>query len=172
MKKFAPLITAGLGCLAAWSAAEANPGFAGEWVTDSDLSSALDPFSRIELNIAVDGTEIHIEETYTTGRRRNTNTYTLDTAVDVNVVPIDWWADNRHIGAFIGGDKTVLIRADWVDNGETLRLQSDFILQTSQGETPVRATSEYRLSRNGERLTRIDLRSSRNLPVVRVFKRR
>lgn len=164
--------TAAMVCLAALPAAQANPGFAGEWVTDRELSSALDPFNRIELTIAVDGTTIEMVETYTTGRRRASNTYQLDTSVDTNIVPIDWWADNRHIGAFIGGDKTMRIRADWVDNGQTLRLESNYILQTSQGETPVRGYSEYRLSRDGERLTRIDLRSSRNLPVVRVFKRR
>lgn len=52
--------------------AQGNSGFAGNWVTDPELSSALDPFSRIELEIEVEGTRILIKETYTTGRRNNT----------------------------------------------------------------------------------------------------
>lgn len=84
--------------------AQGNSGFAGNWVTDPELSSALDPFSRIELEIEVEGTRILIKETYTTGRRNNTEFFPLDTAREVNVVPVTWWIDNRHIGAFIGGD--------------------------------------------------------------------
>lgn len=161
-----------LSLLCTMSLAQANPGFTGEWVTDRELSTALDPFNRIELNITVHGSEIHIEETYTTGRRNNTERFPLDTHKAINVVPVTGWMDNRHLGAFIGGDKTMNIKADWADEGNTLRLEANFILETAQGDTPVRTYTEYRLSRDGERLTRIDLRSTRNRPVIRVFHRR
>jgi hypothetical protein len=61
--------------------------------------------------------------------------------------------------------------ASWLD-ARTLGVVSHYILETSQGSTPVRSTYEYRLSGGGDVLTVIELRSSRDLPIVHVFKRR
>lgn len=149
----------------------ANEAFSGTWVTNPELSTALDPFRRVILEIEVDGPKITLTEKYDAGRRNNTEVYPLSTAVDVNVVPITWWSANRHIGAYIGGDKTMRIEADWIDGGRTLVLKSNFVLETSQSETPVRTYAEYRLSRDGTRLTRLELRSSRDLPIVHVYER-
>jgi len=150
----------------------ANTEFSGEWVTDRELSTPLDPFRRIELDIEVRGRKVIIEELYTTGRRNISETYTLDTRKKWSKVPVDMWPSNRHIGATIGGDNTMRIQAGWIDGGKTLQLKSHYILESSQGETPVRSYVEYRLSRDGKRLTRLELRSSRNLPVVHVFNRK
>lgn len=166
------LLMAGLISLLAPLLTHANDAFSGEWVTVRELSTALDPFSRIELKIDVDGSEIILEELYSTGRRFNAETYKLDTKKKKNVVPITWWSANRHLGAYIGGDKTMTIMANWIDDGSTLQLESHFVLETSQDETPVRTYSEYRLSRGGERLTRLELRSTRPLPIVHVFERK
>jgi hypothetical protein len=78
---------------------------------------------------------------------------------------------DRHIGAYIGGDGTETMQSEWLDGGRTLRVESRYVLATSQGETPVRSTFEYRLSPDGEELTVIELRSTRNLPIVHVFTR-
>lgn len=164
-----------LAFLSVWlplAAAPANEDFNGTWVTDAKMSSALDPFRRVELQIDVNGEQVTIVETYTTGRRNNTETYVLNTAKDENVVPISWWSANRHIGAYIGGDKTKRMQADWIDNGKTLQVTSHFVLETSQDETPVRTYAEYRLSRDGQRLTRLELRSTRNLPIIHVYHRK
>jgi hypothetical protein len=150
----------------------ANEAFTGTWVTDAKLSSALDPFRRVELEIDVKGGQVILVETYTTGRRSHTETYVLNTDKEENVVPISWWSANRHIGAYLGGDKTLRMQADWIDNGTTLRITSHFLLETSQAETPVRSYTEYRLSRDGQRLTRLELRSTRNLPVIHVYNRK
>lgn len=166
------LIAATLITLMTGLPAQGNEAFSGEWVTIRELSTALDPFRRVELTIDVDGSEIIMEELYTAGRRFNAETYKLDTRKKKTVNPITWWSANRHIGAFIGGDKTVTMMAEWVDDGSTLKVESSFILETSQSETPVRTYAEYRLSRDGERLTRLEMRSTRSLPIVHVFERR
>lgn len=166
------LFLMGLLALVLATPARANENFEGEWVTIRELSTALDPFRRIELNIAVDGNRVVIDELFTAGRRFNAETYELNTKKKENIIPITWWSANRHIGAYIGGDKTMRIQADWVDAGQTLKLQSDYVLATQQGETPVRTYTEYRLSRDGKRLTKLELRSSRPLPIVHVFERR
>lgn len=149
----------------------ANPGFSGKWQVERKLSDAIDPWSRINLDISVEGDRVIIEEMVSAGRRKNSQTYVLDLTKTDNVVPVGWWTGNRHIGAYLGGDGTMKIHAKWLDDGQTLQLESTYILQTSQGETPVRTYTEYRLSHHGKRLTRMILRSTRNRPILHVFTR-
>ena len=143
---------------------------AGSWTIDPKASSAIDPWSRILLEIRVDGDRIHIGRTFSTGRRTTSQEYTLETGRSVEV-PVKWWPGNRHIGAYIGGDMTERIHTEWADDGRTLLLDAHYILSTSQGEMPVRSHFEYRLSPDGSTLTVIELRSSRDKPVVHVFQR-
>lgn len=146
------------------------PEIAGSWGIDRSQSTAIDPWGNILLEIEVDGDAVTIERTVRTGRRISTATYELEVGKTVNV-PIEWWTGNRHIGAYIGGDGTEAMRAEWLDE-RTLGVVSNYILATSQGETPVRSTFEYRLSPDKSLLTVIELRSSRDRPVTHVFKRR
>jgi hypothetical protein len=148
----------------------AAPGLSGAWTIDRNASSAIDPWGRILLDIRVDGKAVEISRTVTTGRRNSSQVYPIRIGREV-AVPVSWWTGNRHIGAYIGGDGTERLQAQWLDDGRTLRVESHYVLATSQGETPVRSTTEYRLSADGGELTVIELRSSRNLPTVHVFKR-
>jgi hypothetical protein len=148
----------------------AAPDLSGSWTIDRDASSAIDPWGRILLDINVDGKAVDISRTVTTGRRNSTQAYPIRIGKEVSV-PVAWWTGNRHIGAYMGGDGTETLKAEWLDDGRTLRVESHYVLATSQGETPVRSYTEYRLSAGGDELTVIELRSSRNLPIVHVFKR-
>ena len=96
----------------------------------------------------------------------------LDTTIPSQTVEVDGWWDNRHIGAYLGGGKKQTIAAKWLDEGQTLQLNIEMILETSQGESPVRVMREMRLSQDGKTLRVLQIRSSRNLPIVRVFNRR
>jgi len=148
----------------------ANQDLTGSWTIDRPNSTAIDPWRRIHLDITVAGDQVEISREVTTGRRNHTNTYPL--VIDQTVaVPIDWWTGNRHIGAYMGGDGTKKVRASWIDGGDTLRVEAHFVLETSQIETPVRTYTEYRLSEDGQRLTVLELRSSRERPIVYVFTR-
>ena len=158
-----------LSALGSPAAAQTAP-LAGSWDIDPAAGTAIDPWSRIHLDITIDGDAITIGRTFSAGRRVTSQVYPLKLGETV-AVPVKWWAGNRHIGAYMGGDMTEKIRADWMDGGQTLKLESHYILSTSQGETPVRSTFEYRLSPDGRELTVIELRSSRNKPVVHVFHR-
>lgn len=150
---------------------QANPDFAGKWQLLTNLSTAVDPWRTIRLDIDVDGSVIDIEKTVTTGRRNTTENYRLDTASEENFVPMEVWLDNRHIGAFLPRNNGKTIRAEWLDDGRTLKMDSSYVLETHQGETPVRATTEYRISRGGDRLTMLEIRSSRNRPILHVYER-
>ena len=152
------------------SVSGAVPEIAGSWGIDRSQSTAIDPWGNILLEIEIEGEAINIERTVRTGRRISTATYSLKIGKPVSV-PIEWWTGNRHIGAYIGGDGTEKMRADWLDD-RTLGIVSNYILETSQGETPVRSTFEYRLSPDKSLLTVIELRSTRDRPIMHVFKRR
>ncbi len=169
MRKNLAILAAGIAFLFSTVCVCANSGFSGKWQIEPKLSSAIDPWSRISLDISLEGNRIIIREMVSAGRRKNSQTYEIDVSKKQNVVPIAWWTGNRHIGAYIGGDGAMKIHAKWLDDGQTLNLKSSFILQTSQGDTPVRTYTEYRLSRDGKRLTRVTLRSTRNRPILHVF---
>jgi hypothetical protein len=79
--------------------------------------------------------------------------------------------DNRHLGAYVGDDKTKRLRATLLDDGRILRVSADLTLETQQGPRAVNILSDYKVSANGAQLTVTELRSTRNRPVVYVFTR-
>jgi len=147
------------------------PNLAGTWHIDPARSTELSPWKSFDLTIAVNGSSVSITRKLAWGRRDFTDTLAFDTAKSDNVVPIDWWADNRHLGAYIGEDKTRHIHAQWLDDRRLLRVSTDLVLEAQQGPRAVNILSDYKVSTNGAQLTLTELRSTRNRPVVYVFNR-
>jgi hypothetical protein len=150
--------------------APASP-LAGTWRIDPARSTELSPWREIVLTIRADGDRIRVQRDFSAGRRSFQEVMELDVAAPANVVPVSWWPDNRHLGAYIGGDRTKRVRAAWLDDRRILRLSTDLVLATSQGERAVNILSDYKVSANGAVLTVTDLRSTRNQPVVHTFTR-
>ncbi|MDB6093542.1 MAG: hypothetical protein JWM32_1104 [Verrucomicrobia bacterium] len=144
---------------------------AGSWRYDAKRSTELSSWGGLKLIIAVDGTRVTLTRQLTAGRRSYDDVTAIDLSQTVNLVKVDWWPDNRHIGAYIGGDKTKKVRVRLLDEGRILRTSADFVLATQQGEHPVNVLTDYKVSVNGQQLTLIELRSTRNDPIVYVFKR-
>lgn len=144
---------------------------AGQWQIDLARSTELSPWKAFNLTIAIDGDKVGIQRELGWGRRTFVDAMALNLSKKVNVVPIEWWADNRHLGAYIGDDKTKRVHAQWLDGRRILRLSTDLVLETQQGERAVNILSDYKVSASGSELTLIELRSTRNRPVVYVFKR-
>lgn len=151
-------------------AAEASP-VAGDWRFNAERSTELSPWRGFELTIQLDGDRVTIERRLGAGRRQFTDAMTIDTKGGENVVPIEMWPDNRHLGAYVGGDRTKRIRASWLDEGRILRLSTDLVLSTQQGDRAVNILTDYKVSASGNQLTLTELRSTRNRPVVYVFNR-
>jgi len=149
--------------------AVANPGFEGRWEIDTSRSTALDPWRSMAIEIAVEGDQVSIVRLFGGGSRVAKESMNIDTSLPSQTVGVEGWWDNRHIGAYLGGGNEQTVTARWLDDGQTLQLEIEMILETSQGDTPVRVLREMRLSRDGQTLRVFQLRSSRNLPVVRVF---
>lgn len=150
--------------------AAASP-IAGHWRFVAERSTDLSPWRTYDLTITVEGNEVTLVRALAAGRRTFSDTTRLDTSLPVNVVPASYWPDNRHLGAYMGGDKTRRIRTEWIDGGRLLRLSTDVTLATQQGDRQVNILSDYKVSANGAQLTLTELRSTRNRPVVYVFRR-
>lgn len=152
------------------SAAAASP-LAGSWRIDIARSTELSPWRSYDLKLEVKGDAVVIHRRLAWGRRVYEDVTPVNVAAALNEVPVDYWPDNRHLGAYIGGDRLKRVRAEWHDDRRLLRLSTDLTLETQQGERQVNTLSDYKVSANGSVLTLTELRSTRNRPVVYIFTR-
>ena len=172
MRRLSCLVLIITGLLPRLSAAEPDAHLlAGTWRYDPARSTELSSWGSLQLVITVDGSHVTLTRHWTAGRRTFDEVTPLDLTRAINAVPVEWWPDNRHLGAYIGGDQDKQLRATLMDDGRMLRLSSDLVLATQQGERAVNILSDYKVSANGTLLTLIELRSTRNEPVVYVFQR-
>ena len=160
-----------LAVAAAASAVAAESPLAATWRIDLARSTELSPWKGYDLSLTVTGDTVTLRRELAWGRRQFSDTMTLDTTRAENVVPVEMWPDNRHLGAYIGGDRTKRVRAEWLDQRRILRLSTDLVLDTQQGPRAVNILADYKVSANGAQLTVTELRSTRNRPVVYVFTR-
>lgn len=175
-----PLVFAAIAVIAASVARSAPPGsaappeaglLAGTWTLDPARSTELSPWKTLDLTLQVNGNQVTLQRRFGWGRRAYSEEMTFVVGPQETVVPLLYWPDNRHLGAYAGGDQTKRVKATWLDDGRLLRLSSDLVLDTQQGPREVNCLSDYRISANGSLLTVIELRSTRNRPVVYVFTR-
>lgn len=181
MLRFFCLGLIAVGFLARLGAAEAAPevrpptpdasALAGTWRYDATRSTELSAWGTLKLIIAVEGPRVTLTRQYAAGRRTFDEVTTVDLSKTINIVPVEWWPDNRHLGAYVGGDKTKKFRLRLLDNGHLLRTSADLTLSTQQGDRVINILSDYKVSTNGQQLTLTELRSTRNEPIVYVFKR-
>jgi hypothetical protein len=148
-----------------------RPLLAGTWRFDAARSTELSPWQDYTLTLAVTGDTVTIARTLGSGRRSFADSMTIDLSRPDNVVPVALWPDNRHLGAYINDDHAKHVRAEWLDDGRILRVRTDLVLATQQGDRAVNILSDYKVSANGAVLTLTELRSTRNRPVVYVFTR-
>jgi hypothetical protein len=171
LRSFLLLLLGLLGVVGLRGADIPGTALAGKWKFDHEHSTELSPWKEFDLTIDVQGATVTIERRLAWGRRDFTDKVTLDTTKSETVAPIDWWADNRHLGAYIGSDHTRHIRPAWLDGGRILRLSTDLVLDAQQGSRAVNILSDFKVSASGAQLTLTELRSTRNKPVVYVFHR-
>ena len=157
--------------LQAASAESAAHLLAGTWRLVPERSTDLSPWRSFDLVITADGSHLTLTRHLAAGRRTFDDVTVLNLTLPVNLVPVPMWSDNRHLGAYIGGDKTKHVRAELLDDGRILRTSADLVLDTQQGARAVNILTDYKVSANGARLTLIELRSTRNEPIVYVFAR-
>lgn len=164
---FLPLLVIVLAC------APPDAPFTGTWTLMEDRSTSVDPWRSFMIEMQVDGPRITLKRIW--GGNREAGTYTdsmtIRTDGSVHEVPMEQWPDNRHLGAFLAGDSTKRVTAEWLDDGQTLRVETRLQVRTSQGVRPIRIYSEYRVSPDDRHLTLLELRSTRPRPLHYTFAR-
>ncbi len=154
-------------------AVQPNTAFGGSWQIVQDRSTSVDPWRRLALDIQIERDRVTLKRIWS--GNREAGTYVDSTTVRTDGTPariaMEQWPDNRHLGAFLGGDSTKQVTARWLDDGRTLRMQTRLHVRTSQGTRPIRMYSEYRLSPDQTRLTLLELRSTRPRPLHYTFRR-
>lgn len=154
------------------SASGADSPLAGRWELDRSRSDDPNSWSSLFLQIEVAGERVTLQRRFQAmSRRQFIEQMELDLTQPESIVPVEFWPDNRYIGANIGGDRQKRVRARWLDDRRILRLDTTLTLSTQQGDRPVNILSDYKVSANGELLTLVELRSTRNEPIVYTFKR-
>lgn len=146
--------------------------FTGEWELEPERSSPIDPwrYLRLEIDQTSDAVTVRRAWSYNP-RRAHTDSVTVPLDGKARDVWFPHYADSRHLGAYVPRDSTRSVRAWMEDEGETLIVESRQVLRVSQGESPVRIYSEYRLARDGETLHLLELRSTRPVPIHYRFHR-
>ena len=150
--------------------AAAHP-LAGSWRLQPQMGTHLAAWRALDLIVEVDGDHVTLTRKFAAGRRTHEDVTKLDLSKPATVIPVELWPDSRYLGANIGGDKTKTVSGQWIGDGSVLRLNTDVVLATQQGEHPVNVLGTYTVSTNGERLTLIEVRSTRTQPLVFVFQR-
>jgi hypothetical protein len=158
-------------CAATASGAAPSAAFGGTWQFDPARSTNLAAWRSLELRIELLSDEVRLERRLGWGRRVHEEAMRVPLDGKPTRVAVPYWADNRHIGAYIGGDRHKRVQMRVLDGGRLLRLESDLTLETQQGEREVNMLSDYHLSPDGDTLTLIEIRSSRPQPTVYVFRR-
>lgn len=144
--------------------------FSGTWRFDPKRSTELSPWKDCTLEMRADAGGVTIHRAFKWGRRDFTDQMTVKPGETV-IVPVEMWPDNRHIGAYLGGDHQKHVTAQWLDEHRILRLSTDIPLATQQGPRSVNILSDFQLSVDGAVLTVIEIRSTRNRPIVSTFHR-
>ncbi|MDQ8198025.1 hypothetical protein QEH56_07695 [Pelagicoccus enzymogenes] len=148
----------------------ANPDFEGRWRLDRERSSALDGWTAMDLEIAIDGAEVEVTHDMRWRSTRVVESNLLDTT---RAKEIDGFfrIEQRHMAVYAPKQGVSSVQAAWLDEGNTLRVEALSPVEISQGTATIRSYYEYRVGEGGETLTLIELRSSRNNPLVYRFKK-
>ena len=142
----------------------------GRWRLDRTRSTALDGWHEWDLVISLTGTQVGLQHDMKWGQTKFSATNTVDTAHPVTL-PAFFRVEQRHMALYPAKDGTTPVRAAWLDDGRTLRVEADTPIEISQGQAIMRIYSEYRLVEGDAALTLIELHSSRPQPLVYHFNR-
>ncbi|MBP7141124.1 MAG: hypothetical protein KBA71_04410 [Opitutaceae bacterium] len=161
------LLLATLGFLLPFAALSASP-LDGRWRLDTTRSSALDGWTQWDLVITSNGPRVSLQHDMQWRSTKRSATNTVDTSQAVKLADF-FRVEQRHMALYPAKGGTSTVRASWIDNGRTLRLEADTPLEISQGEAHMRIYSEYRLIEGDRSLVLIELHSSRPQPLVYRF---
>ena len=151
--------------------AAANPAYNGQWKLDTTQSTSLDPWSDLTMDISVTDDRLAVVRHYSAGTRVAQETLDMANQPKAQTATVEGWWDNRHIDAWLAHDNRIEVTPEWLNAGHSLRLSINMVLETQQGEIPVKVTRTLQVSDDGQTLREVQHRSSRKRPVVHVYQK-
>ena len=115
------------------AAAAASP-LDGRWRLDPARSSALDGWNLWDLVIRTEGTQVALQHDMQWRTTKFTATNTVDTAGPVTLEHF-FRVEQRHMAVYPAKGGTTPVRAAWLDQGRTLRVEADTPIEISQGHS-------------------------------------
>jgi hypothetical protein len=162
------ILIGGIAALGLVVLVSANPAIEGHWRMDPAQSTALDGWNKMDLNIALDGSKVSVGYRMQWRSTVHEATNVFDTAAPVELSDF-FRVEQRHMAVYPAKHGVTKAQAAWIDGDRTLLTEALTPVEVSQGDVLMRITTEYRVSELGDRLTVIELHSSRNRPLVYVF---
>lgn len=148
--------------------AHASSQFEGRWRLDKTRSTALDGWSEWDLVIQLEANHVTLGYDMQWHSTKFSTSNLVDTAQPVTL-PTFFRVEQRHMALYPAKGQTTSVRASWLDNQRTLRVEADAPIEISQGQALMRIYSEYRLVEGDRELLLIELHSSRPRPLVYRF---
>ena len=133
----------------------ADPAFNGRWRLELDRSTALDGWTTMDLVVSVEGDEVALQHDMRWRSTRVTEINRVNTVKPVGLKNF-FRIDQRHMAVYRPKESVTPVRAEWLDEGRTLRVEADVAVEVSQGMASIRIYSEYRLQEGDETLTLIE----------------
>jgi hypothetical protein len=146
----------------------ASSPFEGRWRLDKTRSTALDGWSEWDLVIHLDGTHVTLGYDMQWHSTQFSTANLLDTSQEISL-PNFFRVEQRHMALYPAKGQSTPVRASWLDDKRTLRVEADAPIEISQGQALLRIYSEYRLVEGDRELILIELHSSRPCPLVYRF---
>jgi hypothetical protein len=164
------ILLGGMAALVLTVLASANPALEGRWRLDPTVSTALDGWQKMDLAVDLDGSKVAIAYIMQWRSTIHKAVNLLDTSAPVELKDF-FRVEQRHMAVYPAKHGVTKATAGWIDDGRTLRTEVHTPVEVSQGDVIMRITTEYRVSELGDKLTVIELHSSRNRPLVYVLNR-
>jgi len=91
----------------------------------------------------------------------------------VNEMPVQkpFWYENWYMGVLAKVGSTMKVSGAWQKPGKDLVVDTEQVVEVSQGDATIQTRREFSLDRRGNTLTVTEKRSSRPTPVKLVFQR-
>ena len=143
---------------------QGDPRFDGKWELIREKSTEIDLYRNLTIEIQQSNSTVTIIQKWGT-RRSFSDTLNLTTGGVVNQVPVRdrVWATNVFMGISTAVGTSRQIKANWENDGKTLRLQDDYTVLASQGKRQISSEHIYTLSEDKEILTFEIHRSTREM---------
>jgi hypothetical protein len=156
--------------------APAQSDITGTWTFVKDKSTDLATWKSWGPEVEIAGSPDRVTIAHRWGERNqvvHTDSFAFLPGGAPTAIPVgsEIWTDNWFMGVLAKRGSSLIVTGIWLEPAKSFKTRTDQVVWTSQGESTLSTTREYRLDASGTTLTLTEQRASRPTPVVLVFQR-